>query len=106
MAKVIYKGLAKKDDPIYTGKYVVSSFKKKIINKKEKKMGKVIKSTIITKENIHLHPEYQNGNTSILFGANLVKRRKKKAESNQTEKLTEQEKIAIFKNRYWEVWNE
>ena len=27
MAKVIYKGLAKKDDPIYTGQYVVSSFK-------------------------------------------------------------------------------
>ena len=40
MAKVIYKGLAKKDDPIYTGKYVVSSLKKRIINKKEKKNGK------------------------------------------------------------------
>ena len=43
-------------------------------------MGKVIKHTILTKENIHLHPEYQNGNTSILFGANLVKRRQKKVE--------------------------
>lgn len=27
MAKVIYKGLAKKDSPIYTGKFVVSSMK-------------------------------------------------------------------------------
>ena len=69
-------------------------------------MGRVIKSTVYTKENIHLHPEYQNGNTSILFGANLVKRRKKKVEPNDLEKLTEQEKLAIFKNRYWEVWNE
>ena len=43
-------------------------------------MGKVIKYTILTKENIHLYPEYQNGNTSILFGANLVKRRQKKVE--------------------------
>ena len=63
-------------------------------------MGRVIKCTILTKENIHLHPEYQNGNTSILFGANLVKRRKKKEEPNDLEKLTEQEKLAIFKNRY------
>jgi len=37
MAKVIYKGLAKKDDPIYTGKYVVSSFKKKLLIKRRKK---------------------------------------------------------------------
>ena len=63
-------------------------------------MGKVIKYIILTKENIHLHPEYQNGNTSILFGANLVKQRKKKVEPNDLEKLTEQEKLAIFKNRY------
>ena len=40
MAKVIYKGLAKKDDPIYTGKYVVSSLKKRIINKKKRKKKK------------------------------------------------------------------
>ena len=63
-------------------------------------MGKVIKHTILKKENIHLHPEYQNGNTSILFGANLVKRRQKKVEQKDLEKLNEQEKIAIFKNRY------
>ena len=63
-------------------------------------MGKVIKYTILTKENIHLYPEYQNGNTCILFGANLVKRRQKKVEPNDLEKLTEQEKLAIFKNRY------
>ena len=63
-------------------------------------MGKVIKHTILTKENIHLHPEYQNGNTSILFGANLVKQRQKKVEQKDLEKLNEQEKIAIFKNRY------
>ena len=69
-------------------------------------MGRVIKSTVYTKENIHLHPKYKNGNTSILFGANLVKQRKKKLEPNDLEKLTEQEKLAIFKNRYWEAWNE
>ena len=63
-------------------------------------MGRVIKCTILTKENIHLHPEYQNGNTSILFGANLVKQRQKKVEQRDLEKLTEQEKLAIFKNRY------
>lgn len=63
-------------------------------------MGRVIKCTILTKENIHLHPEYQKGNTSILFGANLVKRRQKKVEQKDLEKLNEQEKIAIFKNRY------
>ena len=63
-------------------------------------MGKVIKYTLLTKENIHLYPEYQNGNTSILFGANLVKQRKKKLEQRDLEKLTEQEKLAIFKNRY------
>ena len=58
MAKVIYKGLAKKDDPIYTGKYVVSSFKKKIRNKLDDK------------------------------------------KDNAITELTEQEKLAIFKNRY------
>ena len=63
-------------------------------------MGKVIKHTILTKENIHLHPEYQKGNTSILFEANLVKRRKKNVDQKDLEKLTEQEKLAIFKNRY------
>ena len=63
-------------------------------------MGKVIKHTILTKENIHLHPEYQNGNTSILFGANLVKRRQKKLEQKDLEKLIEQEKLAIFKSSY------
>jgi hypothetical protein len=41
-------------------------------------MGRVIKCTILTKENIHLHPEYQKGNTSILFGANLLNEDKKK----------------------------
>ena len=41
MAKVIYKGLAKMDDPIYTGQYVVSSLKKIIINKKENNNGKI-----------------------------------------------------------------
>ncbi len=61
-------------------------------------MGKVIKYKILTKENIHLYPEYQNGNTSILFGANLVKRRQKKVEQKDLEKLTEQEKLTIFKN--------
>ena len=63
-------------------------------------MGKVIKHIILKKENIHLHPEYKNGNTSILFGANLVKRRQKKLEKKDLEKLTEQEKLAIFKNSY------
>ena len=58
MAKVIYKGLAKKDDPIYTGKYVVSSFKKKIRNKVAEEKDDAITD------------------------------------------LTEQEKLAIFKNRY------
>ena len=66
-------------------------------------MGRVIKSTVYTKENIHLYPEYQNGNTSILFGANLVKRRQKKVEQKDLQKLTEQENLAIYKNRYSEV---
>ena len=83
MAKIIWKGLAKKYDPIYTSGFVISPPKiRRDINKpktnKEDKNGKVIKHTILTKENIHLHPEYQNGNISILFGANLVKQRQKK----------------------------
>ena len=41
MARVIYKGLAKKDSPIYTGRYVFSSLKKIIINKKENNNGKI-----------------------------------------------------------------
>ena len=53
------------------------------------KIGKVIKQTIQTKENIHLHPEYQNGNTSILFGANLVKQR-------QTEKNLQNKCIELY----------
>ena len=40
-AKVIYKGLAKKDDPIYTGGFVINSFKKIKSNDKERKNGKI-----------------------------------------------------------------
>ncbi len=36
MAKVIYKGYAKKDSPIYTGRYMISNLKV-LKNKKESK---------------------------------------------------------------------
>ena len=71
MAKVIYKGLAKKDDPIYTGKYVVSSLKKRIINKKEKKKGKVLSHTVVMEGQESLIPKYSQGSTTILLSKNI-----------------------------------
>ena len=99
MAKVIYKGLAKKDDPIYTGKYVVSSLKKRIINKKEKKKGKVLSDTVVMEGQESLIPKYSQGSTTILLSKNIRNKLADKKDDAITE-LTEQEKLAIFKNRY------
>ena len=99
MAKVIYKGLAKKDDPIYTGKYVVSSLKKRIINKKEKKKGKVLSHTVVMEGQESLIPKLSQGSTTILLSKNNRNKLADKKDDAITE-LTEQEKLAIFKNRY------
>ena len=37
MAKIIWKGHAKKDDPIYNGGFTISNPKRTLINKKIKK---------------------------------------------------------------------
>ena len=50
-------------------------------------MGKVIKQTIVTSDD--LLPKYDHGPTSIILGRNLVKQKKTKPENKKKSKLKE-----------------
>ena len=62
-------------------------------------MGKVLSHTVVMQGQESLIPKYSQGSTTILLGKNIRNKIAEEKDAAITE-LTEQEKLAIFKNRY------
>ena len=65
-------------------------------------MGKVLSHIVVMEGQESLIPKYSQGLTTIVTGSNLRKTSKTKLQKQkeEPETLTEQEKLAVFANRY------